>query len=364
MEFILEKQNIIKIGRSENVFKRFMDYPKGSILLFTVFTNNYKDIEKQLINSFCITYKARPDIGREYFEGDYIDMAKKITEITTNNKDEIMNINPKRLKRTDPTICIMDFVDEHRELFSNKTVKSKDVYNQLIEWTRKQNLTVYLTHTCMTNVLIKSFGVGHKVCRFADGVNQGIIFPDLHGVQPTIPISKKKCVKLNKQNVNDNGTSEVGTSEVGTSEVGTSEVGTSEVGTSEVGTSEVGTSEVGTSVVGTSVVGTSEVGTSEVGTREVGIMICKSYHCDRCGYSTNDKSNFMKHLNKKYICEPLLNEIDIKELIKKATFKEEDPNKIYECYTCNAKFRSRQGRYKHSKTCKDINKVGDIIDVL
>ena len=162
-EFIIQKVPVVKLGRTENAFKRFMQYPKGSILLFTIYTNNYKDIEKQLINSFCTIYKARPDIGREYFEGDYIDMAKKITEIAKNIEEEA-SVEPLKLNKTlDPTICIMDFVNENRDSFSNKTIQSKDVYNQLIEWVAKKDLTVYITHTFMTHVLIRSFGVGHKV---------------------------------------------------------------------------------------------------------------------------------------------------------------------------------------------------------
>jgi hypothetical protein len=182
-EFILQKVPVVKLGRTENVFKRFMQYPKGSVLLFTVFTNNYKEVEKELIKRFCIAYKARPDIGREYFEGDYTDMAKKITEIARNIADEMIVEPVKLTKSVDPTICIMDFINENRDLFSNKTIQSKEVYNQLIEWVAKRDFTVYITHTFMTHVLIRSFGVGHKVCRFADGVNQGIVFPDLKGLE-------------------------------------------------------------------------------------------------------------------------------------------------------------------------------------
>lgn len=302
-----------------------MQYPKGSVLLFVIYTNNYKDIETQLIKSFCTTYKARPDIGREYFEGDYTDMAKKITEISKNIDDEMSveplklneleplklnKVEPLKLNKVDPTICIMDFIDEHRDLFSNKTLKSKDVYNQLIEWTVKKDFTVYLTHAFMTNVLIKSYGVGHKVCRFADGVNQGVIFPDLKGGETVIPVVKKKCVKLNKQPASEEGTSEEGTSEEGTN------------------------------------------------------ITSKTYKCERCGYSTDDRSNFMKHLTRKNVCEPLLSEIDVKDLIKKATFKEEDPRKIHKCYTCDAKFTTVQARCRHSKQCKDRNKVDVIIDVV
>jgi hypothetical protein len=81
------------------------------------------------------------------------------------------------------------------------------------------------------------------------------------------------------------------------------------------------------------------------------IVIYKMEHaCDRCGYITNRISNLRTHLQKKTPCEnifdcdktgeQLLNDIDK----DKAEFN-------YTCDKCNAQFRSRQGKWKHMKTC-------------
>ena len=35
------------------------------------------------------------------------------------------------------------------------------------------------------------------------------------------------------------------------------------------------------------------------------------YECDRCGYSSLLKPNFIKHLNRKYICKPKIKDITI-----------------------------------------------------
>ena len=39
-----------------------------------------------------------------------------------------------------------------------------------------------------------------------------------------------------------------------------------------------------------------------------------TYLCNRCGYQSNHKGNFKNHLNRKNVCEPLLENISIKEV--------------------------------------------------
>ena len=34
------------------------------------------------------------------------------------------------------------------------------------------------------------------------------------------------------------------------------------------------------------------------------------YNCQRCGFKTDHKNNFRKHINRKNICKPRLKEID------------------------------------------------------
>ena len=41
------------------------------------------------------------------------------------------------------------------------------------------------------------------------------------------------------------------------------------------------------------------------------------YECFRCGYTNKIKSNFIKHLNRKFICQPILNNISTEEIYKK-----------------------------------------------
>ena len=43
------------------------------------------------------------------------------------------------------------------------------------------------------------------------------------------------------------------------------------------------------------------------------------YKCMRCGFTTNHKNNFRKHLNRKFVCKPLLNDVTL-EFIKCRTY--------------------------------------------
>ena len=43
----------------------------------------------------------------------------------------------------------------------------------------------------------------------------------------------------------------------------------------------------------------------------------KKFKCLRCGFEADRKYNFIKHLNRKFKCEPEINDIDIKVVMKK-----------------------------------------------
>ena len=74
------------------------------------------------------------------------------------------------------------------------------------------------------------------------------------------------------------------------------------------------------------------------------------YNCNRCGYSTSHKQNFIKHLNKKKKCPPKLMDISIESL--------RDLNKInisknYTCSICKKQLKSKYTLQRHIKTQHD-----------
>lgn len=104
------------------------------------------------------------------------------------------------------------------------------------------------------------------------------------------------------------------------------------------------------------------------------------YKCQRCGFETNHKNNFRKHLFRKFTCKPLLKEIDIK-FDQRLHFPEEgkkcNPNVIpsvillssqcnpkssenlYNCEYCGKKFKQRQNKWRHKKNNCEKKKLYD-----
>lgn len=82
-----------------------------------------------------------------------------------------------------------------------------------------------------------------------------------------------------------------------------------------------------------------------------------SYECPRCGYATNLKADFKKHINKKYICSPINNDVSLDDL-KEIMNKKKDIN--YTCISCNKGFSSKSGYYYHTIACLQEKKMDEL----
>ena len=101
--------------------------------------------------------------------------------------------------------------------------------------------------------------------------------------------------------------------------------------------------------------------------------------CVRCGYTTNRKQNLKNHLLRKFICEPINEDIDRYNLLVMNNFDQEAINfkkssknlqihhhKIEDniCKYCNKKLSNYKNKWRHEKTCKEkINKDKIIEDL-
>ena len=100
------------------------------------------------------------------------------------------------------------------------------------------------------------------------------------------------------------------------------------------------------------------------------------YKCLRCGYNTINKTKFKKHLNRKFICKPILKELPISDIYEHYKIGEARkrtemsylchtyvnpsviPQGLHCCNYCNKTFKSRQGKHKHIKShCKKKDKM-------
>jgi len=117
-EFINSNKQIYKIGKTSGDCpnKRLCNYPKGSELIYTCFTNNQDQTEKEIKIKFKENYIQRIDIGIEYFEGDFKLMIKLITDIILNNFNTIVENDIKNK-------------ENETEIKENEIITIEELYN-------------------------------------------------------------------------------------------------------------------------------------------------------------------------------------------------------------------------------------------
>lgn len=81
-EFIRTKESIYKIGKTtQKNFNRFLQYPKGSKLLFYMNCIDCHKLEYEIKKLFKKNYKLKSEYGNEYFEGNYLNMIIDIVNL-------------------------------------------------------------------------------------------------------------------------------------------------------------------------------------------------------------------------------------------------------------------------------------------
>jgi hypothetical protein len=84
-EFLKSKESIYKIGKTNNIFKRFKQYPKGSKLIAFSEVKDCNKAEKDLITLLDSKLTRAPEIGREYYNCDVKILLKLFYEIALDN---------------------------------------------------------------------------------------------------------------------------------------------------------------------------------------------------------------------------------------------------------------------------------------
>lgn len=79
--------------------------------------------------------------------------------------------------------------------------------------------------------------------------------------------------------------------------------------------------------------------------------------CDRCGREFKKMDNLRRHLNRVYICQPIVKDIPIDVLRTKYACKKG----VYACENCGKVYKTSSGKSKHKKTCLQHSKEKDKI---
>lgn len=81
-EHIRLKENVYKIGRTKrDIFKRFKEYPKGSVMLYTTQVDDCVQFENNIKQLFKNVFVHRSDCGAEYFEGNLTKMINEVNRL-------------------------------------------------------------------------------------------------------------------------------------------------------------------------------------------------------------------------------------------------------------------------------------------
>jgi hypothetical protein len=150
-EFIKNNEEIYKIGKTKQMaLKRIKDYPKNSILLLYIITNDCDKKEKQIIQKFKEHFIHKKDIGNEYFLGDYNHMINIILSIISNdssliessliesslNDSSLIESSSVESSSNDSSIDIVYFDYDNKIInFDNSHIKDKEfIINNNLEY--------------------------------------------------------------------------------------------------------------------------------------------------------------------------------------------------------------------------------------
>jgi DNA-directed RNA polymerase subunit RPC12/RpoP len=176
---IIKKENIYKIGRSNNLYKRISNYSNGSKCCIIIESLESKIDERSIIKIFNAKYKNIKFYGNEYFEGNRDDMIQTIKKYINNkyNKPRMIcqsfNImtydkNNKRIKPNvreitnlfckseleTSKICIKD-VNQIDMDFIENTIDETKQYDESTDIDDNTNKHIKLYYDC--NICSKKF---------------------------------------------------------------------------------------------------------------------------------------------------------------------------------------------------------------
>ena len=159
-EFTKTNENIYKVGMTKQKnFKRFYQYPKGSILLHQMICGDASYFERKILKIFKNEFIHRKDIGNEYFEcKNFNEMIDIIYSTIRNGKND----NPiiYNYQRID-TIIIIDDTDipiiDNIIIIDDTIIDNTMIDNQINENTIVENTMIdnpIIDNTIIDNPII------------------------------------------------------------------------------------------------------------------------------------------------------------------------------------------------------------------
>lgn len=77
------------------------------------------------------------------------------------------------------------------------------------------------------------------------------------------------------------------------------------------------------------------------------------YICDRCGIEYENKTAYIRHLKRKFMCEPSLSDMNTDEILRLFNERQLSTKGTFQCSFCKKSFANRHNKSRHEKTfCK------------
>jgi hypothetical protein len=188
-EFRRQRENVVKIGCTNDFINRFSQYPKGSLGLYFQYVDDCRKEERKIIQALKENFIHRKDLGKEYFEGSLkhivhvVHETVEIFEQVYDDDEDVLAVDEEihDTKITDPQLIVEAFMDEYKPQLNNQIIRSANVYDLFNKWTLKHSSRIgrNISHARFTRSLKEAYGIESKPYRFEDGVSQGIIFGDI-----------------------------------------------------------------------------------------------------------------------------------------------------------------------------------------
>jgi len=165
--FIGSANKVFKLGRTSDVCKRFMAYPKGSVLLYLCRVKDGYHVEYEMIKMFVKMFNRKLDLGLEYFKGNIVDLIKCADSVIDfmgqRMADDFLSIRARYQNHLKFKLNFDDVIDIEDYEFIFNTVDPEDI--KVVESELKDQSTQINTKKIMRNRLkTYNFKEGLLIC--------------------------------------------------------------------------------------------------------------------------------------------------------------------------------------------------------
>lgn len=154
-EFHTRNENVYKIGRSNDVFRRVKDYGNSHVYICYP-CENIVHMERELIHNLKRKFNLRKDVGREHFEGNIFNIMEVFLQTIKENSKMNIDSEEELLIKTRVNIVRQFLEDTDLQIdsillsFSN----TKKTYDKFLFWKQAMDIKENVNYKYFKETLI------------------------------------------------------------------------------------------------------------------------------------------------------------------------------------------------------------------